>query len=66
MKKAIRIIHWTCSDFVHHEHRWYWGARLCGRVQRLAHYLSARVKNGTGISVPLKSKSGLVVEKALQ
>lgn len=24
---------WTCSDYTHHEHRWYWVAWLCGRVQ---------------------------------
>lgn len=26
---------WTCSDFIHHEHRWKWTAWLCGRVQYL-------------------------------
>lgn len=28
--------HWTCSDFVHHEHRWKWAAWLCGRAQMLS------------------------------
>jgi hypothetical protein len=33
--KKIRIrMFWTCSDFVHHEHRWRWTAWLCGRWQR--------------------------------
>ena len=31
-KKKLRIV-WTCSDQVHHEHRWYWTAWLCGRIQ---------------------------------
>jgi hypothetical protein len=28
----LRIV-WTCSDEVHHEHRWWWTAWLCGRLQ---------------------------------
>ena len=31
-KRKLKLI-WTCSDFVCHEHRWYWSAWLCGRVQ---------------------------------
>jgi hypothetical protein len=26
---------WTCSDFVHHEHRTKFGAWVCGLMQRL-------------------------------
>ena len=26
-------IYFTCSDYVHHEHRWRWTAWLCGRLQ---------------------------------
>jgi len=33
-KKRIRIA-CTCSDFMHHEHRWRWTAWLCGRGQLL-------------------------------
>lgn len=29
---------WTCSDFVKHEHRYRWVAKICGRVQ-LIRYL---------------------------
>lgn len=28
-------LRWTCSDRVHHSHRWRWTAWLCGRAQRL-------------------------------
>jgi hypothetical protein len=34
MKRRIRT-RWTCSDYVCHEHRWRWSARLCGMLQRL-------------------------------
>ena len=34
--ERLRIrIRWSCCDFVHHEHRWCWTARLCGMVQRM-------------------------------
>lgn len=35
-KRKIRIV-WSCSDFVHHEHRTKGGAWLCGRVQMVWH-----------------------------
>lgn len=31
----LRLV-WTCSNFVHHEHRWRWTARLCGLMQRVS------------------------------
>jgi hypothetical protein len=34
MKKKVRI-RWTCSDFVHHEHRTKLGAWICGRFQMI-------------------------------
>ena len=35
MKKKKLSIVWSCSDWVHHEHKTWWGAWLCGRWQRL-------------------------------
>lgn len=35
MKHAIKI-KWTCTNFVHHVHRWRFTAWLCGRKQLLA------------------------------
>jgi hypothetical protein len=32
-RKKLKII-WTCSDFVHHEHRYKWIAWLCGKWQK--------------------------------
>lgn len=40
MKKRKIKIRWTCSNYVHHEHRWKWTARLCGRIQK---YLATRL-----------------------
>jgi hypothetical protein len=37
LRKRKIEIRWTCSDFVHHEHRWKWTAWLCGRWQWLLH-----------------------------
>jgi hypothetical protein len=34
-KKKIRVW-WTCSDYVLHEHRFYFIAVLCGKIQKLA------------------------------
>jgi hypothetical protein len=33
--KKIRFV-WSCTDFVHHEHRFHWTARLCSIIQLLA------------------------------
>lgn len=33
MKKRKIRLHWTCSDYCHHEHRWMITAYLCGRCQ---------------------------------
>ena len=40
LKKRKIKIRWTCSNYVHHEHRWKWIARLCGRIQK---YLATRL-----------------------
>lgn len=37
-----RIISWTCSDFVHHEHRWKWSAWICSWVQMLWRGIASR------------------------
>jgi hypothetical protein len=37
-RHRIRFM-WTCSDYIHHEHRWRWSAWLCGRLQ----YVSSRI-----------------------
>jgi hypothetical protein len=34
MNKRKAVVIYTCSDFVHHQHRWRWSAWLCGRVQK--------------------------------
>lgn len=34
---------WTCSDYVHHSHRFRWVAWLCGRAQLLAATLRSEV-----------------------
>lgn len=34
MKKRRIRFRWTCSDYVHHEHRWYWTVWLCGKGQQ--------------------------------
>lgn len=34
MSKQRIKVRWTCSNAVHHEHRWYWVAWLCGQLQR--------------------------------
>lgn len=28
-------IHWTCSDFNHHEHKTWIGAWICGKIRRI-------------------------------
>ena len=33
-------VKWSCSNFVHHEHRWRWTAWVCGRAQLLWHWLT--------------------------
>lgn len=38
-KRRIRFV-WTCSDYVSHEHRWYWSARVCGQWQRFKRWLT--------------------------
>jgi len=30
---------YSCTDFVHHQHRWFWSAWLCGRIQLVFHKL---------------------------
>jgi len=32
-KRKLKIM-WTCSPYVHHEHRWKWTAWLCGKWQK--------------------------------
>lgn len=32
-RRKLRI-HWTCSNFAHHSHRWRWTAAICGALQR--------------------------------
>ncbi len=41
MKKKKFRLHWTCSDFKHHYHRYKLAADLCGRIQ----YYCAVIKN---------------------
>ena len=31
-KRRLKLC-WTCSDYAHHEHKWWWTARLCGKIQ---------------------------------
>ena len=31
-------IRWSCSDFLHHEHRFQWTAMLCGWIQKKGAY----------------------------
>lgn len=33
-RKRKLLIRWTCSDYVRHNHRWKWSARLCGWIQK--------------------------------
>ncbi len=34
MKARKLRLCWTCSDFIHHEHRWRWTAWVCAQLQR--------------------------------
>lgn len=34
-------IRWSCSDKSHHEHRFRWGAMLCGRIQSILNSIAA-------------------------
>lgn len=45
MKKRKLKLMWTCSDFVHHEHRFRWTAVVCGKVQ----YYWARLSRIFGV-----------------
>ena len=44
MKKRKLRIKWTCSNYVHHQHRWKWTAWLCGRLQYLKFLIERRFK----------------------
>ena len=33
-KPRLLRLSWTCSDYTHHEHRWYWVAWLCSWIQK--------------------------------
>jgi len=33
VKRRKLLIRFTCSNTAHHEHRWWWSARLCGWLQ---------------------------------
>lgn len=35
LKRRLITMRWTCSDYVHHSHRWKWAAWLCGWMQYL-------------------------------
>jgi len=41
-KRKIRIS-WSCSDYVHHEHRYKWTAWLCGRIQYIWHRIKVAI-----------------------
>lgn len=41
-KKRKVNVFWTCSDFVHHEHRTRLGAWLCGRWQSIVKMIARR------------------------
>lgn len=36
--KKIKIV-WTCSDFLHHEHRYKFTAWICGKIQILINWI---------------------------
>ncbi len=55
-RKIIPV--WTCSDHVHHEHRWRWTAWLCGRVQALAHWWRSRGESPRQFTVKLEARDG--------
>jgi hypothetical protein len=35
-------LRWRCSDYVYHEHRYKWTARLCGVMQYVLHAFRIR------------------------
>ena len=39
-KRKLRF-NWTCSDYVHHSHKWKWSAWLCGRWQKYSDWTFA-------------------------
>ena len=32
-RRRVRV-YWTCSDYVHHAHRWWFTAWVCGKLQQ--------------------------------
>ena len=41
-KKKIKIVY-SCSDFAKHEHRYYFTAWICGRVQKFIAYIKRKL-----------------------
>ena len=42
-RRKIRIA-WTCSDFVHHEHRYKFMAYLCGNIQYIIYKIKESIR----------------------
>ena len=61
MKRSLRTA-WTCSDYVHHQHRWRWTAWLCGRWQCIASYWPPGPFEILAIGLGLNNKADLDVE----
>ncbi len=37
-------ITWTCSNYIHHQHKWKWSAWICEKLQMLNHLLETHYK----------------------
>lgn len=39
------MIRWSCSDYVHHEHRTKWTASICGYIQYIIKKIKIKLCN---------------------
>lgn len=60
MKRKINMI-WTCSDYVHHQHRWRWVAILCGKIQKLMRFpIDWHMKQHEYINIEIRSRENII------